>query len=370
MTTLLLVCASSVVLAQLSQWYGGGIRERGNKPRWDLFVLAIVVILSLFAGLRTDYNDTAAYIRGFQSAETIGAFLSDSENLHVLHNPLFYGLTALIRTVTDNYHIYLLIFAAVNEVLLIRFVQRYTADGNFAFGLWLFFGIGAYVFSMAAMKHITAMAVLTLAVPALNERKWAKYYIIVALAGLLHTYAFLFVFLPLLTGKPWGGRILLVALATVTVMLTFEDSIGTLLSYADSMGKHVAEFEVFDGNQMNPLRVAVFAVVPAMSLIFRRRLFPAMGRQEAVLINMSIVSLMFMLMATVNGANMFGRLATYFELGAACSLPWMIDQIFERRSARLVKLCATVCFLVFFLYDNWGFTYHGVSFFAFIAGLV
>ena len=75
---------------------------------------------------------------------------------------------------------------------------------------------------------------------------------------------------------------------------------GTLLSYADSMGKHVAEFEVFDGNQMNPLRVAVFAVVPAMSLIFRRRLFPAMGRQEAVLINMSIVSLMFMLMATVN----------------------------------------------------------------------
>ena len=44
MTTLLLVCASSVVLAQLSQWYGGGIRERGNKPRWDLFVLAIVVL--------------------------------------------------------------------------------------------------------------------------------------------------------------------------------------------------------------------------------------------------------------------------------------------------------------------------------------
>lgn len=32
MTTLLLVCASSVVLAQLSQWYGGGIRERGISP--------------------------------------------------------------------------------------------------------------------------------------------------------------------------------------------------------------------------------------------------------------------------------------------------------------------------------------------------
>ena len=41
MTTLLLVCASSVVLAQLSQWYGGGIRERGNKPRWDLFLSPI-----------------------------------------------------------------------------------------------------------------------------------------------------------------------------------------------------------------------------------------------------------------------------------------------------------------------------------------
>ena len=45
----------------------------------------------------------------------------------------------------------------------------------------------------------------------------------------------------------------MIALATVTVMLTFEDSLGTLPSlYADSMGRHVAEFEVFDGNQMNP----------------------------------------------------------------------------------------------------------------------
>ena len=151
---------------------------------------------------------------------------------------------------------------------------------------------------------------------------------------------------------------------------TFEDTIGTLLEYADSMGKHVAEYEVFDGNQMNPFRVAVFAVVPVLSLVFRPWLAPEEDREKCILLNMSIVSLMFMLLAMMNGANMFGRLARYFVLGSVCTLPWILDRVFNARSARLIKLLAAVSFLGFFLYDNQGFSqaYHAISLTGFIFG--
>ena len=175
---------------------------------------------------------------------------------------------------------------------------------------------------------------------------------IVIVAGLIHTYAFIFLFLPFLTGKPWGWKSILLLLATVWVMLTFESTIGSVLEYADSMGKHVAEFEVFDGNQMNPFRVAVFAVVPAAAWIFRRYLEPELDREKCIMLNMSIISLMFMLLASMNGANMFGRLARYFVLGSIIALPWIIDSVFNKRSAQLLKNIAAICYFAFFLYDN------------------
>lgn len=357
MLNLILVMAVSVLLAACAEW-NCGPSLAGKPVRWDLFLVLMTVVMTLFSGLRTGYNDTAAYITGFLNADSVSAFLADPENLDLLHNPLFYLITAAFRGLTDNYHIYLTAFALFNTVLFVRFLRRYATEGNFAYTVYLYFAIGVFTFSMAALKQITASALLTLAIPALIDKKWIRYYAIVAIAGLIHTYAFIFFFLPLLTGKPWGWRTILLLLGTVGVMLTFENSIGSLLEYADSMGKHVAEYEVFDGNQMNPFRVAVFAVVPVATVLFRRYLEPELDREKCIMLNMSMISLMFMLLASINGANMFGRLARYFVLGSVVVLPWIIDRAFYERSARLMKLIAVLCFLGFFLYDNQNFSHY------------
>lgn len=370
MLNLLLVTAVSVGLAYASEISGwGGVTERG-RVRWDVFLILMTVVMTLFVGLRTNYNDTYTYIMGFQDTGSLTEFLADSDNLDVLHNPLFYLITTLFRGLTDNYHLYLMAFAVFNNILFVRFLRRYAPEGNFALVVLFYFAIGVFTFSMAALKQITASAVLTLAIPALEDKKWLRYYLLVLIAGLLHTYAFLFAFLPLLTGRPWGWKTLLLLAATLVIMLTFEDSIGSLLEYADSMGKHVAEYEVFDGNQMNPLRVAVFAVTPVLSLLLMPWLRPQLDRRRCILLNMSIVSLMFMLLALINGANMFGRMARYFVLGTVCVLPWIFDKAFTPKSARVVKLLAAVCFLGFFLYDNQGFgqEYRSISLLQFFMG--
>ena len=351
MLNLILVMAASVFFAYCSERTSG--TSLGGRPiRWDVFLVLATAIMTLFSGLRTGYNDTAAYISGFLNADSVAEFLASSDNLDILHNPLFYFVTSVFRSVTDNYHIYLMAFAALNTVLFVRFLRRYATEGNFAFTVYIYFTIGVFTFSMAALKQITASALLRLAIPALVEKKWVRYFAIVIIAGLIHTYAFIFLFLPFLTGKPWGWKSILLLLATVWVMLTFESTIGSVLEYADSMGKHVAEFEVFDGNQMNPFRVAVFAVVPAAAWIFRRYLEPELDREKCIMLNMSIISLMFMLLASMNGANMFGRLARYFVLGSIIALPWIIDSVFNKRSAQLLKNIAAICYFAFFLYDN------------------
>lgn len=337
-----------------------------------IFSSLTMLVYALFIGLRSGYNDTAAYIRSFNNADTLIDFLNNKERMHILHNPLFYGLEALVSDLTDNYHVFFLVVAVVDSVLLFRFLKRYC-EGYYAFTILLFWGYGLGVFGLAAMKQITAIALLTLAFDAMVEHKWVIFVVIVLIAGLIHTYAFLFLVMPLFVSKPWDWKTILLIVLTGVIILTFNTSISSILEYADSVGKSVADFEVFDGVQMNIFRVLVFAIVPMGLLIFKSWLIPYMTEVQYILGNMSIIALMFMVMGMVNGANMFGRLATYFVLGDICLLGWIIHHVFEKKSSLLVSIMTIFLFLIFIAYDNVDFSttagYSGITIMEFILSL-
>lgn len=355
MVKLLIVFFSCVLLARAAE-KRASFHPCGEKQPWNAYVVAIILIFSLLAGLRTGYNDTAAYRTNFRNSESFEAFIADPENLDPMHNPLFYGITCLMKSMGIGIQMYFMLFAILDTALFIRFIQRYSPEQYFSFGIFLFFTVGTAVFSLAAMKQVTAMAIMTLALPLLLDRRWLAYYLIVFIAGLIHTYAFFCALLPFFAGKPWGLRTVILVGATLLIMATFEETLLRFLEFADSYGKHLAQEEVLDPYTMNIFRVAVYGVVPMLSLVYRHRIWPQMHREQMLMINMSILSFMFMLVATIGGANMFGRMANYFELGTICALPWLVDQIWDSRKQRLFKQIACICYFAFFLYDSQTFS--------------
>ena len=243
------------------------------------------------------------------------------------------------------------------NTLNVQFIKRNVDPENFAFSMFLYTAIGTLMLTLAAQKQALAMSILTLALPALFEKKYIRYYLIVFLAGLIHTYAWTFFFLPLLATKPWSFRTFILLGITIVVMYTFQSTISSFLEVADQVGKNIPLEEVFDGNQMNILRVGVYAVVPLITLFFKGRINYNIDRRNSIFIQMSIISFVFMLMGTQNGANMFGRCANYFQIGIVCSLPWIVRQLFTRQSVTIVLTVAVICFCEFYLYDNNGFNY-------------
>lgn len=115
--------------------------------RTDLFLILIIILLTLFSGLRTAYNDTANYIVIFNASPKLSEFLADSSNLHPLHNPLFYFITSLIRTLTPNYHVFLMLFAAATCTLMVTFLHKMTDREDFPLSLLLFLTLGTYIFT-------------------------------------------------------------------------------------------------------------------------------------------------------------------------------------------------------------------------------
>lgn len=370
LTLLLCICC---FLAHIDSVKTFSVLSKNNsKTNVNFHIIFITVLLSSVLGLRTGYNDTGAYINGFLNAPDIYDLLAKPENFDLLKNPLFELYTSLVRTFTDNYHIYFMISGIFVSWSMVSFIHKVTDNSSFALTLFTYFTLGTYLFSLAAMKQTIAMAILTYAILALLDKKYIRFVLIVGLAGLFHTYAFALFILPLLMANPWCLRTYVIVGITIATMLTFQNSITALLEYADSIGKGVSEEMVFSGAGMNLMRVAVYSIIPIVSLLCKHILTPQMDTKQKLFIHMSIISFMFMLLASINGANMFGRMARYFEIGAICSFPWVIRHLFTYESQRVVR-CVFICsFFAFFAYGFWDFdsVYSSISLNQFILSLV
>lgn len=326
-------------------------RAQQYEQKGNIFFAIVVFAYILYAGLRTGYNDTAQYISSFSGAVPLSEFLADPDKTDIFHNPLFYGFSSWMRGMTENYHIFFMVLAIFDAILLIRFIRNHSF-GHFSYAILLFWGFGIGMLGIAALKQITAMAILTLAYDDLLNHRWIRFFLLVVIAALVHTYAILFLVMPFFLSRPWNWKTTLLIIGTGMVLLAFNLTIASVLDYADELGKSVSSSEVFDGHGMNPFRVMVYAVPPAALFVFRDRLVPNMDRDQFALANMSIISFMFVLLGSVQGANMFGRLASYFMFGNICLLGWIIEELFNRESQIVVYTFSSLMFLAFIYVDN------------------
>ena len=382
MRQLILLYWGCVFLMYLSQAYyptsaqlnGPQIGKRHFMLRKaDIFMAAVIVWMTCFSFLRTSYNDTYNYIFLWENAKSIKDFLADGELLDLTGNPLSMLWESFAHTYIGNYHLYFLLPAFLSGFAVIKLLKRYSV--NPAFSLLIFFSVGTYIMYMAAMKQCFAMFFLLLSIPYAEEKKYLRFYALVAISIFFHTHAFMFAILPLLFSKPWGKTTWIGLAAVMFAMATYDKTLGAFMNYAQSIGALVDEGELFDGHQINFLRIIVYWVPSLLALAFRGRLFKNSTRSENLFVNMSIVSSMILTLGMVQAANLFARMAAYFEIATAIAIPWMIKKLFTKRSAQYVTVCAVVLYFGYFLYEfavskNFGSDYSAITLWQFILELV
>ena len=108
MQRLLLLMGCCVALAFLSERFSvrEGIGRFRSKDRIFFLILSVFVIA--FVGTRVDYNDTASYISAFQDSPKFPAVISKLD-WALGKNPGFKIFTAIVRSITSDYHNYLMI---------------------------------------------------------------------------------------------------------------------------------------------------------------------------------------------------------------------------------------------------------------------
>ena len=295
-----------------------------------------------------------------------GSFTKWSEN------PLYELYVSLLRSLTDNYHVFFLIPALLSNLVFIKLCKQYSAVPSVS--LLIYLSIGTYIMYMAALKQSMAFAFLMISVPYLIHKQYGRFYFFVVLASLFHVFALLFAIMPFLVEKPWGKRTWILCAIMVAAMLTYDTTLGNILEYAETVDINMKSEEVFYDQQLSVLRVLVYFMPGLIALIFRRRLFAKAGRAEYVFVNMSIFSALILMIGMVKGANLFSRMAGFFDFSSAITLPWMIDKLFTKKSAQVVTYMSVILYFGYFIYEfaiakDFGNSYSAISMVEFIGSL-
>ena len=134
-------------------------------------------------------------------------------------------------------------------------------------------------------------------------------------------------------------------------MAAYDAIFGRFMNIALGLGINIVDWELFDGHSIHPLRVVVYWIPAIAALVFQDRLFSDSTRKENLFANLSIGAAFILTIGLRQGANLFARMAAYYEIAAGITLPWMFAKLFTKRSAKLLTVLASVLYLGYFLYE-------------------
>lgn len=329
--------------------------------RWDILPAILMVLpYIIWAGCRDgSFGDSAVYQRGYREAagglrEALALFGSDGKD------PGYYAFLIVMKSILGNHEkLYFTIIAAFQLVCVALIFRRYST--NYWACIFLFVVSTDYLSWMHnGMRQFIAVAIIMAGFRYLVDKKYMQMILLILLASLFHGSALLMIpIVFVVQGHAWNRKTVIL-LAATAVVIVFIDRFTPILNdllqetqYDDMMTNEI--WTTDDGT--NILRVAVYSVPALLSLFGLKYIRAAKNPAMDICVNCSIVTMALYLVASVSSGIYIGRLPIYTTLQGYIALPWMIDKIFERRSAKLVRYLMYAAYLAFFYFQmhfTWG----------------
>lgn len=322
--------------------------------RWDYLPAIILVLpLAMWAGFRGDVADTYLYRKLFME-ESRGLMNIPEILLSDGKDKGFTALTIFLKYFIGNSDkLYFTIFAVFQMACMCYVFRKYSSD--FWISIFLFVASTDYASWMFnGMRQFIAVCMIFGCFDLVVKKKYIRMILVILLASLIHGSALMMIpIIFIVQGKPWNFKTILLMLATVIIVL-FIDRFTPILQdmladtqYGDVMGNEI--WAVDDGT--NIIRVLVYSVPAIISLVGRKYLDQANNTAINICVNCSIVTAALYAVSAVTSGIYIGRLPIYTTLMGYMSLPWLIKHMFDRDSARLVKVAMIVLYVAFYCYQ-------------------
>lgn len=350
------------ILAQVTSkrvCVGEYLGEEVYEARAHLFMAVVTfAVIVFFAGARSYVADTTAYIKMFndyplfQNAHDV---IFDSS----AREPGFRLFSILIKTfISDNYNVWLSIIAIISGICVMIPIYKYSC--NFGVSAFLFMASCQFTWMFNGMRQFLVAAIVFSCTGLILKNKTLLYIIIVCILSTIHKSAFILIPMYFIAkGEPWNKRTLLFIGCIILAML-FTSKFTNLLTdvveqtdYASS----VNEFKATDDGT-SPIRILVESIPIIMAFIYRNKIKDKLTPIIKLSINMSLIaSGLYVISKVASSGILLGRLPIYFSMYNLILLPWLLNNIFEKKEKNLLYYTMVLCYIAFFYYQmviTWG----------------
>ena len=207
-------------------------------------------------------------------------------------------------------------------------------------------------FTRNGMRQFIAVSVIFVATDLLLQKKYIWYYAVVLLMSTFHASALIMIPLTLFVlGGPWNKRTVLFTVFALAA-INFSGALRNLIADFMAETQYSSEVNQFLETQgTNFFRVLVFCVPPVLALALKRYLFAIKSPILDLSTNMSIISMGMYIISAVTSGVFVGRIPIYFSLYNYILLPGLVENVFEKKSQKLVYGCIIICYLAFYWYQ-------------------
>ena len=327
-----------------------GERVRRVTP---FFAVVAVLPLVIWAGYRGYVGDTGAYMDAFRdmpsSISGISTYMSS-----ITKDYGFYFVSSLIKCLIGNRDkIYFIIGAGVQCFLLFRIYRKYSSA--YVISFFLFIASTDYIsWVFNGMRQFVAVTITMACFPWIIEKKYVRAILVILIASLFHQSALLVIpFIFIVQGKAWNKKTIVFILVVIVAVMfanSFTDILDNMLAETQYQNV-VSDWENWEDDGTNILRVMVYSIPAIFSLIGLKYIRQENDPVINICTNMSIASAGFYIVSMFTSGLFIGRLPIYFSLYNYILLPWEINRIFIKQSARLIYIAMIIAYLGFYLYS-------------------
>lgn len=344
-------------LGIMAEYMGKHYSDNGIKyVKYNRCVYFIAIfILIFFSGLRSitgegalSIGDTRIYTGLFQSLvkDSVGEFFSAT---NFEEDWGFYALMSLFKQIfhADEQGLFFICAFITLGCLFIRYYFFNICDSGLVF--FSFITLGYYVTTMNGVRQWLVSSILFLIFPLVEKKKIVPYFLIVLLVSTMHKSALIFLILYfILDKKPWKivtkGMIAISLFLLVTYPVT-----GPYISQVleDSSYSQYSDMVLQSGGGSSIFRVLIYVLPVVIAFFYRKNMNKE--KHYNMVINCSVLNMLFMLLATTNW--IYARMCIYFDPFLIILYIWDIKYAVAPNSKKLAKLLYIVCCLMYFWYQ-------------------
>ena len=335
------------------------VGEDAYEPRARLFMaLMTFSVIIFFAGMRSSVADTGTYINIFNEYP----LLSEAKDIifdDTAREPGFRLFSILIKTfISDNYTIWFFIIAIISGICVMIPLYKYSC--NFGVSAFLFMASCQFTWMFNGMRQFLVASIIFACTGLILENKTLLYIIIVCLLSTIHQSALLLIPMYFVVkGEPWNKRTMLFVGCIILAML-FTSKFTGLLNDAVQNTDYATSANEFkdtdDGTSV--IRILIESIPIIIAFLYRNKIKDKLTPIIKLSINMSLVaSGLYIISKIAKSGVLLGRLPIYFSMYNLILLPWLLNNIFDKREKDLIYYIMIICYFGFFYYQmciTWG----------------